>query len=288
MFCHLWWFPPLPGLLSLRPCRSTFWFPHLFPHPPHSCNQKEGGLLIKAEPRCEQRIGLFPALGKQRASNRDKSKLLQQYGNERNILLNLTDWFTWQHEITKTFEFWSHELRFFLYFSTTLYLQDLWRGDCEGGSLVLGALSPTCDALPEIQVQHDLSSVLLCVRLHAYHLHSLQTQEPGSHQPLCHHRLPPPTQRAWPAWMGSAAGCLPCLLCRLWWSWGSAGECWRPWWQEQWTPLAASPDTGRWTARLAGWSAGKNNIYALQKSVWAYLNWQWWQSQHWLTGAVNM
>lgn len=93
MFCHLWWFPPLPGLLSLRLCRSTFWFPHLFPHPPRSCKQKEGGLLTKAEPRCEQRTGLFPALGKQRASNRDKSKLLQQYGNDRNILQCLT-WLT--------------------------------------------------------------------------------------------------------------------------------------------------------------------------------------------------
>lgn len=33
-----------------------------------------------------------------------------------------------------------------------------------------------CDALPQIQVQHNLSPVLLCVGLHTHHLRSLSTQ----------------------------------------------------------------------------------------------------------------
>lgn len=54
-----------------------------------------------------------------------------------------------------------------------------------------GTFTLNCDALPQIQIQHDLSSVLLCVRLHADHLHGLRTREAGeAHRSLRDHRLP--------------------------------------------------------------------------------------------------
>lgn len=43
----------------------------------------------------------------------------------------------------------------------------------------------SCDALPQIQIQHDLSSVLLRVRLHADHLHGLRTQKREKPIGLC-------------------------------------------------------------------------------------------------------
>lgn len=138
-------------------------------------------------------------------------------------------------------------------FRNNLYFQKLWSGCWEEESSVLQE-SPVWAAILYLRYKSSMTCLLSC---------SVWAFTPTTFM-ACKYRggetislcviIVASSDVTCEAIARSEATGLPCPLCWPWWSWGSAGECWRPWWQEQWFPPAASPDTGRWTARPAGWS----------------------------------
>lgn len=129
--------------------------------------------------------------------------------------------------------------------------QNLWWGLLRGGELCSTGIPQAELAMLYLRYKSSMTCLLSCsvCAFTPTTFTACGRRSERSHRSLRHHPPPPPPPP-------EASEGLPCLLCWPWWSWGSADECWRPWWQERWFPPAASPDTGRWRARPAGWSTG--------------------------------